>query len=813
MKRILAIAMLCAASIGLHAQTGWVTVTASNLTDATGAKIASGAATFCPVNTNGARLAFRVNGNGQAMSSCVATSVTNGALSLTLADTNLTSPQNVCYSLTIKDSSSGSLLLGGYGSGYTCLQPAYSNTWCVAGACNLDNFAPTGQALVIQQTGPTGPQGPAGAAGPNTVSTSTATNITGPLAGDGSHVGAATSISLPVFDKGGAVYNVKAYGAKLDARFSNPDVGQAGCATTAAAITVTCADLNFTSADVGKLFTVRCGGTSSAVLKTTIAGVTNSTTATMANSAATTVTAGTECSRASVGTDDTAAFNAAIAAAHAAGGGVVYVQANYTMVQGPITLVSGVGIAGAGAKSATPSGAPPDFNLYPTGGTWIDCYGASSCFSGSNLIQVNLSDFGMTDTLKGIAVGSNGVAGAAFSKWINLFVSGNSGVAAANFSTIAYDIWNTQHLYADHLISGFVSEGLHLATQGAATVGYTSANNTFRDLYTFTNGHTVANGNINQPGVLIENLDGAGGIMGGNVFSGQFQINDYGGDGTGSHLVLNAHSARIEGQRFDYMDIEGTPFLCGISLQGDVDNSEFHMNGVNGTTGYCGNAAGAGLHNLIEDVSGETLSGLGPSDFVLGWTASATTINIPGLYRDNSGFWQLQLNQYGTASAGSFNASTSMSTQLITATAPSGGAIAAKFGAIAGSPSAYTSFDSYGNQVTSANCNSSLFATDTNRGAYFGCPFGVLLGGSIASASTIGPNTMAFHVTGTAVINTITPPLRCSTSSTSCTLRIIPDGAFTTTTAGNIAIASTAVVGKVLEMTYDSTAAKWYPSY
>jgi hypothetical protein len=195
MKRILAIAMLCAASIGLHAQTGWVTVTASNLTNpgydgSTPQKIVSGTAIFCPVNTNGARLAFRVNGNGQAMSSCVATSVTNGALSLTLADTNLTSPQNVCYSLTIKDSSSGSLYLGGYGSGYTCLQPAYSNTWCVAGSCNLDSFAPTGQPLVIQQTGPTGPQGPAG---PNAVTSATTTTFNAILKGNGVNVQAAAA--------------------------------------------------------------------------------------------------------------------------------------------------------------------------------------------------------------------------------------------------------------------------------------------------------------------------------------------------------------------------------------------------------------------------------------------------------------------------------------------------------------------------------------------------------------------------------------------------------------------------------------------
>ena len=34
-----------------------------------------------------------------------------------------------------------------------------------------------------------------------------------------------------------------------------------------------------------------------------------------------------------------------------------------------------------------------------------------------------------------------------------------------------------------------------------------------------------------------------------------------------------------------------------------------------------------------------------------------------------------------------------------------------------------------------------------------------------------------------------------------------------TTNAGNIALASTAVVGKQLCWTYDPTTVKWYPSY
>jgi len=82
---------------------------------------------------------------------------------------------------------------------------------------------------------------------------------------------------------------------------------------------------------------------------------------------------------------------------------------------------------------------------------------------------------------------------------------------------------------------------------------------------------------------------------------------------------------------------------------------------------------------------------------------------------------------------------------------------------------------------------------------------------TIASATTIAPTTAFAFVSGTTAIATITPPVQVSSSGGQITL--IPTGVFTTTTGGNIALASTAVVNKALIMTYDSGTSKWYPSY
>lgn len=87
------------------------------------------------------------------------------------------------------------------------------------------------------------------------------------------------------------------------------------------------------------------------------------------------------------------------------------------------------------------------------------------------------------------------------------------------------------------------------------------------------------------------------------------------------------------------------------------------------------------------------------------------------------------------------------------------------------------------------------------------------IGTAIASSSTITPLSPITHITGIAAIATITAPAGCNTTGVGCQITLVPDGIFTTTNTGNIAIASTAVVGKAEIMTYDPATTKWYPSY
>ena len=83
---------------------------------------------------------------------------------------------------------------------------------------------------------------------------------------------------------------------------------------------------------------------------------------------------------------------------------------------------------------------------------------------------------------------------------------------------------------------------------------------------------------------------------------------------------------------------------------------------------------------------------------------------------------------------------------------------------------------------------------------------------TIASAGTIAPTSVIHFVSGTTTISTITPPANMSSSGG--LLILIPTGAWALNTAGNIAVASSAVVNKPLILVYDNSGGgKWYPLY
>jgi hypothetical protein len=143
--RSAALALACLFGVAAaSAQTGYTTVTGSQLHDATGTLVTNSTIRFQPVNSQGVPLSFRAGGaGGQTIAYPVSTTVTAGSFSIVLADTTLTAPANPCYSVSLISNLTGRAIPF---PGYTCIQPSGS-TW------SFDAYIPSSIALPLQLSG------------------------------------------------------------------------------------------------------------------------------------------------------------------------------------------------------------------------------------------------------------------------------------------------------------------------------------------------------------------------------------------------------------------------------------------------------------------------------------------------------------------------------------------------------------------------------------------------------------------------------------------------------------------------------------
>jgi hypothetical protein len=225
-----------------------------------------------------------------------------------------------------------------------------------------------------------------------------------------------------------------------------------------------------------------------------------------------------------------------------------------------------------------------------------------------------------------------------------------------------------------------------------------------------------------------------------------------------------------------------------VGINTTSPNSLLH---INGTTGLAVGAALTGDNAIIPSAGGIVLNGAGQAGLsTYAPIGNSTSVAAISQYFDSTdGFKRyLDIASVGaTAGAGAnirFLTSTAgIATREIVRFTSAGGL---NIGAFVNDPGA-------GNMII-AGINATSAAAPT-----------------IASATTIAPTKAITFISGVTPIVTITAPSPISLGGGTITL--IPTGIFTTTTAGNIALASTAIVSKALIMTYDVTTAKWYPSY
>lgn len=136
----------------------FMTVTGVTTYGTGGQLLTAGTLIFQPVDSSGNNIGYQVGGGGQQINFPTICSITNGVVvqPCQVANTSLTNPMNVCFSVSIKDSNNR-VIIGGPQSGYTCVQPQTTNFWCAIGSCNFDQYVPNLPAAIMALLGPAKP--------------------------------------------------------------------------------------------------------------------------------------------------------------------------------------------------------------------------------------------------------------------------------------------------------------------------------------------------------------------------------------------------------------------------------------------------------------------------------------------------------------------------------------------------------------------------------------------------------------------------------------------------------------------------------
>ena len=134
MKKLLRIAALAAFAVVCVQAQNLTTVSASNITDAAGNKLAAGQICLLGTDQNNLPINYQVGGGGQVLKRAVCAAVTAGAIAggFNVPNPANTSPKGVLYRTTVTDSSTGQIVLQYVGVAFS------------GGTFNLDNYQPSG---------------------------------------------------------------------------------------------------------------------------------------------------------------------------------------------------------------------------------------------------------------------------------------------------------------------------------------------------------------------------------------------------------------------------------------------------------------------------------------------------------------------------------------------------------------------------------------------------------------------------------------------------------------------------------------------
>jgi hypothetical protein len=186
-KRILAFAFFAALAVNLHAQ-NLTTVSASNIQDINGSKLAAGQLCFLGTDQSDNPISFGIGGGGQALRRGYCFGVTAGVVtSFTVPNPASTLPSGIYYRVTVKDSSTGQEVL------------RYAGVTFAGATFNFDNYQPVIQGASLAPLTGNSVTGNLAVTG-NVAATGTVTGSN--IAGGQIVTGAGTTNTVPKYTNG-----------------------------------------------------------------------------------------------------------------------------------------------------------------------------------------------------------------------------------------------------------------------------------------------------------------------------------------------------------------------------------------------------------------------------------------------------------------------------------------------------------------------------------------------------------------------------------------------------------------------------------
>lgn len=318
--------------------------------------------------------------------------------------------------------------------------------------------------------------------------------------------------------------------------------------------------------------------------------------------------------------------------------------------------------------------------------------------------------------------------------------------------------------------------------------------------------HIAANWTAGSGDVMVV-AKGNGGFYGGGVTTGSYD--SIFGPGAGAAVATGSYDS-LFGE-------DAAPHYAGTALV-SIGAQSFYSH--TGTTSQGWNNTCAGYQCFYNEVSGANLTGLGNS-VGLNETASADTLG-GALTGDRSvasagsltGFGYEELYDTSNANAADqFLAFLGGSSDCTNASGCTYG-ISLGWSANITAATHATQIDSGTNATSNTVQYRSWNLLDSSGNIHSNLLLQSSAASSLASASTIAPTAAITDVTGSTTINNITVPsvvVNGATVTGMC-LRLINAGTWSLGTSGNIAAAFTPAANQMVDVCYNSTDLKWYPS-